>query len=169
MKQGNYENAPGNIRRILLPQPIPETSIASQSTLEGSSSTDGGCASWAHGTTLGHSTLGGQDTNVCALSCPSNWATESNANIRKTAHKKAVIMQSFNQKDKLADHNRLTSGGGRVSLNAGSMTINFLKLGSFRLNRSQTLLFTSFGSRSSFLILVGSMQPWYSNAGCTLA
>jgi hypothetical protein len=35
-------------------------------------------------------------------------------------------MQSFNQKDKLADHNQLTSGGGRASLNAGSMTVSFL-------------------------------------------
>jgi hypothetical protein len=40
-------------------------------------------------------------------------------------------------------------------------------LGSFRLNRSRTLLFTSFCSRSSFLILAGSM-PWYSYVGCTL-
>jgi hypothetical protein len=42
-------------------------------------------------------------------------------------------------------------------------------LGSFRLNRSRTLLFTSFGLGSSFLILVRSMRPWYSYAGCTLA
>jgi hypothetical protein len=48
------------------------SSIASQSTSEGSSSMGGGCASWAHGTTSGHSMPRGQDTNVCTLSCPSN-------------------------------------------------------------------------------------------------
>jgi hypothetical protein len=40
------------------------SSIASQSTLEGSSSMGGGCASWARGMTSGHSMPGGQDTNV---------------------------------------------------------------------------------------------------------
>jgi hypothetical protein len=48
------------------------SSIASQSTSKGSSSTGGGYASWARGTTSGHSTPGGQDTNVCALSYPLN-------------------------------------------------------------------------------------------------
>jgi hypothetical protein len=48
------------------------SSIASQSTSEGSSSTGSGCASWARGTTLGHSTPRGQETNACALSCPLN-------------------------------------------------------------------------------------------------
>jgi hypothetical protein len=75
----------------------------------------------------------------------------------------------FNLKDKLSYNIWLTSGGGHVSLNAGSMTVSFLKLGSFRLNRSRTLIFTSFGSRSSFLILVGSTRPWYSYAACILA
>jgi hypothetical protein len=80
-----------------------------------------------------------------------------------------VVMQYFNFKDKLSDNIWLTSGGGRVSLNASLMIVSFLKLGSFRLNRSQTLIFTSFGSRSSFLILVGSMRHWYSYAVFILA
>jgi hypothetical protein len=58
----------------------------------------GGCASWAHGTTSGHSMPEGQDMNVCALSCPLNWATESNMNIRKIAHQNSGYYAKFQSK-----------------------------------------------------------------------
>jgi hypothetical protein len=48
--------------------------------------------------TSGHSTPGGQDTNVCALSCPLNWATERNTNIRKTSHQKSGYYAEFQSK-----------------------------------------------------------------------
>jgi hypothetical protein len=72
--------------------------IASQSTSKGLSSMGGSYASWARGMTSGHSTHGGHDTNVCALSCPSNWATESNANIIKTTHQNSGYYAKFQSK-----------------------------------------------------------------------
>jgi hypothetical protein len=41
---------------------------------------------------------GGQDMNVCALSCPLNWATESNTNIKKAAHQQSSYYAEFQSK-----------------------------------------------------------------------
>jgi hypothetical protein len=54
-----------------------------------------GCASWARGTTSGHSTPGGQEMNACALSYPLNWGTDSNMNIRMAAHQQSGYYAEF--------------------------------------------------------------------------